>query len=225
MAVLLLLFAGSGCAALIYELVWFQLLQLMIGSSAISLSVLLCVYMGGLCLGSVALRRVAPVRQHPIRLYGWLELGIGALGILVLVALPVVGRIYIAGATPGVLGIFLRGFVAALCLLPPTILMGATLPAMAPEHARPDRSSHPRRCQDWPRAFRQIFLAAGRLVFHVFRRASGFGPRHAFGQAPLAVHIAYSVGEASIWRRLAGEARETWRRGLLPSGREGHHPS
>jgi hypothetical protein len=32
---LLLLFVGSGCAALIYEVVWFQLLQLVIGSSAV----------------------------------------------------------------------------------------------------------------------------------------------------------------------------------------------
>jgi hypothetical protein len=37
---LLLLFVGSGCAALIYEVVWFQLLQLSIGSSAVSLGVL-----------------------------------------------------------------------------------------------------------------------------------------------------------------------------------------
>ena len=32
---LLLLFVGSGCAALIYEIVWFQLLQLVVGSKAI----------------------------------------------------------------------------------------------------------------------------------------------------------------------------------------------
>ena len=38
---LVLLFVGSGCAALIYEIVWFQLLQLVIGSSAVSLGVLL----------------------------------------------------------------------------------------------------------------------------------------------------------------------------------------
>jgi hypothetical protein len=31
---LLLLFFGSGCAALIYEIVWFQMLQLVIGSWA-----------------------------------------------------------------------------------------------------------------------------------------------------------------------------------------------
>ena len=49
---LLVLFFGSGCAALIYEIVWFQLLQLVIGSSAVSLGVLLGTYMGGMCLGS-----------------------------------------------------------------------------------------------------------------------------------------------------------------------------
>src|SRR3954470_22224851 len=31
---LLLLFVGSGCAALIYEIVWFQLIELVIGSPA-----------------------------------------------------------------------------------------------------------------------------------------------------------------------------------------------
>src|ERR1035441_4935745 len=41
---LLVLFFGSGCAALIYEIVWFQLLQLVIGSSAVSLGILLGVF-------------------------------------------------------------------------------------------------------------------------------------------------------------------------------------
>jgi spermidine synthase len=39
------LLAASGCAALIYEIIWFQLLQLVIGSSAISLGLLLAAYM------------------------------------------------------------------------------------------------------------------------------------------------------------------------------------
>ena len=51
---LFLLFVGSGCAALIYEIVWFQLLQLIIGSSSISLGVLLGTFMGGMCLGQPA---------------------------------------------------------------------------------------------------------------------------------------------------------------------------
>ena len=59
---LLLLFVGSGCAALIYEVVWFQLLQLVIGSSAISLGVLLGTFMGGMCLGSLLLPRYVSAR-------------------------------------------------------------------------------------------------------------------------------------------------------------------
>src|SRR5579862_9402066 len=76
---LLLLMAGSGCAALIYEVVWLQLLQLVIGSSAVSLGLLLAAYMGGLCLGSAALPRLVSPRYHPLRVYGAIELGIGAL--------------------------------------------------------------------------------------------------------------------------------------------------
>src|ERR1700740_2134224 len=104
MSVLVLLFAAaSGCAALIYEIVWFQLLQLVIGSSAVSLGLLLAAYMGGLCLGSVLLSRVVSSQYHPLRVYALLEGGIGILGILALFAVPVVGRLYEAGATQGVL--------------------------------------------------------------------------------------------------------------------------
>ena len=57
--VLLILFAGSGCSALIYEIVWYQMLQLAIGSTAVSLGMLLATFMGGLCLGSIGCRACA----------------------------------------------------------------------------------------------------------------------------------------------------------------------
>jgi len=128
---LLVLFVGSGCAALIYEVVWFQLLELVIGSSAVSLGVLLGTYMGGMCLGSLALPRLIPPRRHPLRIYALLELGIGVMGIAVLLGVPWVGRLYVAGVGHGLAGILLRGVVCAVCLLPPTVLMGGTLPAIA----------------------------------------------------------------------------------------------
>src|SRR5512142_1982443 len=129
--ILLILFAGSGCAALIYEIVWFQLLQLAIGSSAVSLGALLGTFMGGMCLGSLLLPKKISTRHHPLRVYAYLELGIGALGLLVLWAIPVLDRVYAAVASIGLQGVFLRAVVAAICLLPPTLLMGASLPAMA----------------------------------------------------------------------------------------------
>ena len=128
---LLLLFIGSGCAALIYEVVWFQLLELVIGSSAVSIGVLLGTFMGGMCLGSLLLPRLTRPDAHPLRLYAWLELGIGLVGLIVLFAMPLVGGAYTAWAGTGVVGLLLRGVVAGICLLPPTMMMGATLPAMS----------------------------------------------------------------------------------------------
>lgn len=128
---LLALFAGSGCSALIYEIVWLQLLQLSIGSSAVSLAVLLGTYMGGMCLGSLALPRFVPARRHPLRVYAAIELGIGIFGAAVLYAVPPVVRLYAGGAGSGLPDILLRGLVCAVCLLPPTLLMGASLPAIA----------------------------------------------------------------------------------------------
>src|ERR1022692_2266475 len=126
---LLLLFAGSGCSALIYEIVWYQLLQLVIGSSAVSLGVLLATFMGGLCLGSLLLPRLKLGGQHPLRVYGKLELGIGACGILVLFLMPLVDSVYTSAVGHGMPAILLRAVVSGLCLLPPTFLMGASLPA------------------------------------------------------------------------------------------------
>ena len=128
---LVVLFVGSGCAALIYEIVWFQMLALSLGSSAISLAVLLGTFMGGMCLGSLLLPRFVDTRHHPVRVYAVLEAAIGVLGLVILFILPVAGGLYDAIGGPGIVGIAARGLIAAVCLLPPTLLMGATLPAIA----------------------------------------------------------------------------------------------
>ena len=128
---LLLLFLGGGACALIYEVVWFQLLELVIGSSAISLAVLLATFMGGMCVGSLAFPKFVPPGWHPLRVYAILELSIGIIGVLELFAIPLVGRLYSPAVGHGAAALALRAGVAGLCLLPPTILMGATLPAIA----------------------------------------------------------------------------------------------
>ncbi len=128
---LILLFGASGCAALIYEIVWFQMLGLVIGSSAISLAVLLGSFMGGMCIGCLALPRVVSAAHHPLRVYALIEGMIGVIGLAVLWGMPYVDSLYTAIAQGGTLGIVLRAVISALCLLPPTILMGATLPAIA----------------------------------------------------------------------------------------------
>jgi len=131
MPILLLLFVGSGCAALIYEIVWFQLLELVIGSSAISMGVLLGTFMGGMCLGSLLLPRVISPEIHPLKVYGLLEAGIGIIGVLVLIGVPLAGSLYTSFVGHGLTSIFLRAGICALCLIPPTLMMGATLPAIS----------------------------------------------------------------------------------------------
>jgi spermidine synthase len=115
LAIALLLSFGSGAAALIYEIVWFQLLELSVGATALSLAIILATFMGGMCLGSLLFPRVVPQRFHPFRIYAVIELSIAALGLLVLFAMPTAAS----------------GLAATLILLPPTLLMGATLPALA----------------------------------------------------------------------------------------------
>ncbi len=129
--VLFVLFVGSGCAALVYEVIWLQLLQLVIGSTAVSLGVLLGTFMGGMCLGSFLLPRLVSGRHHPLRVYAMLELGTGVLALGVLFGIPYVELAYSLYGGPGATGLLLRGIVAGVCLLPPSLLMGATLPAIA----------------------------------------------------------------------------------------------
>ena len=128
---MLALFVGSGCAALIYEIVWFQVLQLVIGSSAVSLAVLLGTFMGGMCAGSLLLARYVGRDQHPLLVYAKLEGLIGLVGVALIVLMPLVGRLYTAVDGGGPASVALRAIVSILLLLPPTILMGATLPAIA----------------------------------------------------------------------------------------------
>ena len=128
---LLLFFVASGCAALIYEVVWFHLLRLVVGASAVSLAIVLTSYMGGMCIGSLAFPRWVSPNHPPLRVYAYLEAGIAAFGIVLLVLLPLIGKLYLAIVGHGALGLVLRAVICLLCLLPPTILMGATLPAIA----------------------------------------------------------------------------------------------
>ena len=127
--ILLLLFAASGCAALIYEVVWYQRLQLIIGSTSISMGIVLATYMGGLCIGSLWLPR-RRWTQHPLRVYAGLEVGIAVFALLTLITLPLLNRLYVSAAGSGLGGMLMRGVLAGGCLLPPTILMGASLPAI-----------------------------------------------------------------------------------------------
>ena len=96
-----------------------------------SLAVLLGAFMGGMFAGSLLLPRHISPAKHPLRMFAALEAAIGGCGALLIVVMPLVGRLYTAMDGGGPSSIVLRALASLLLLLPPAMLMGATLPAMS----------------------------------------------------------------------------------------------
>ena len=68
----------SGATGLVYEVIWVRLTGLVFGNTSLAISTVLGAFMAGLALGSWKLGRKADRAQNPLRVYGLLELGIGA---------------------------------------------------------------------------------------------------------------------------------------------------
>lgn len=122
------LFFLSGFSALVYETVWTRRLILLFGATIHSASAVLAAFMTGFALGSALGAVLVRRSRQPLRLYGYLELGIAAWAAvfpLVLGAYPVLAE---TGAlSPRVLGLVLT-FVS---VLPAAVLMGATFPVLS----------------------------------------------------------------------------------------------
>ena len=127
------LFLLSGFSGLVYELVWIRLLSHLLGGTTFAISTVLAAFMGGLALGSFYFGRRIDANPQPLRLYAWLELGIVVGGGLVPVLIHLLQPLYVAAAhtLPGPALGLLRVLVAMLLILPPTILMGGTLPVLS----------------------------------------------------------------------------------------------
>ena len=84
-----------------------------------------------MCLGCLALPRLVSDGVIPCASDALIEFSIGVIGIAVLWCMPYVDQVYIAIARGGSFGIVFCAVISGICLLPPTVLMGATLPAIA----------------------------------------------------------------------------------------------
>ncbi len=136
-----LLFLFSGATSLVYEVIWLRQLILIFGSTQFATSTILSTFMGGLALGAfVAGRWLGRSSSPPLRIYGWLEIGIGlyALTVPFLFASlsPIYRALWNAGASESFTLLSLAKFAGiAVVLLPPTVLMGASLPVLSREIA------------------------------------------------------------------------------------------
>src|SRR5262245_4276215 len=133
--ILYALFFVSGFAALIYEVTWVRSLGLVFGASHLAVTIVLSVYMAGLALGSLLFGRRIDAVASPLRLYGWLELGVGAFAVVFLGLLSIYPWAYgplarLAETNRIWLSVVRVGF-AAMAMIVPATLMGGTLPAMS----------------------------------------------------------------------------------------------
>jgi spermidine synthase len=125
----------SGVAALLYEVVWTRYLGVTFGHTVHAITTVLAVYMGGLALGSALAGAVADRTRHPLRLYGLLEAAIGLYCLATPILFGAADAVYLWAhrlLRPGPAGAAgLHLVISAALLLPPTTLMGATLPILA----------------------------------------------------------------------------------------------
>ena len=124
------LFFFSGASALIYQVLWLRMLALVLGVTVYAASTVLASFMAGLAVGSAVAGRIADRVRRPLAWFGAAELLIAATAVSSPLALDLIGSLYVslaAGRTAPALALA-RVVCSALVLLPPTILMGATLP-------------------------------------------------------------------------------------------------
>ena len=106
------------------------MLALVLGVTVYAASTVLASFMAGLAIGSAVAGRIADRVRRPLAWFGAAELLIAATAVASPFALDLIGSLYVslaAGRTAPALAVA-RIVCSALVLLPPTILMGATLP-------------------------------------------------------------------------------------------------
>lgn len=120
-----LLFFASGATALVYEVLWMRRLGLVLGGSALSVTLTLTAFMAGLALGAAIVARLPVLGgAASLRAYAGLELGAAVWALafpwLLHLGQPVLGW---GPAGPSLLALGL--------MLPPATLLGATWPVVA----------------------------------------------------------------------------------------------
>lgn len=135
LALLLLLFFGSGACGLTYQVLWLRHLSLVFGVTVYAASTVLAAFMAGLAIGSALAGRLIARCSRPLRLFAAAEILIGLSALATPAALDAATALYarLHHLTPESLAILTlaRLLTSLIVLLPPTILMGLTLPVLS----------------------------------------------------------------------------------------------
>src|ERR1700733_6774351 len=143
---LLAIFVVSGFTGLIYESVWSQYLKLLLGHAAYAQTVVLAIFMGGMALGSWLVSRYSAWLRRLLWSYLLVEAVIGVLGIFFHRAFVTTTDLSFARVIPALPpGWVINAYkcaLAALLVLPQSVLLGLTFPLISGGIIRqwPDRA-------------------------------------------------------------------------------------
>lgn len=135
---------ASGFAGLAYQIVWTQQSTLWLGHESAAVLAVVAAFFGGLAFGALLLGSRIERSSHPARWYAGCEMVIALWSVaLVLLLAPITsGLLALIGPQPSALWHWCVSFSGTfLLLLPATMAMGGTLPAME----RVLASMHPQR--------------------------------------------------------------------------------
>ncbi len=128
--VLLLACFLSGAASLFFEVLWTRAFSLILGSTTQAAALVFAAFLTGLALGAWLFGKLSAHLRDPLRTYALLEVGIAfvalATGLLLHYQADNIGAVLGVGSTRYLWAFFL----ALLMVLPPTLLMGGTLPVL-----------------------------------------------------------------------------------------------
>ncbi|HET9326878.1 MAG TPA: fused MFS/spermidine synthase [Candidatus Eisenbacteria bacterium] len=127
----------SGAVSLVYQVLWMRELGLLFGNTAQAGATTLTAFFLGLALGGFAAGKIAPRLGNPLRAYGWIEIGVAVTAVAYFGLMSLYGAIVPAlfrslGSRPE-LFLLAKFGLGILVLLPPSCLIGATLPLVG-EH-------------------------------------------------------------------------------------------
>jgi predicted membrane-bound spermidine synthase len=131
---LTLVFVVSGAAGLIYESIWSRYLSLLVGHSAYAQIIVLVIFLGGMSLGALLVGERSERLRQPLLTYAGVEAAVGVIGLLFNYAYLDISDLAYDTIFPTLAGgwllVIVKWIVAAVMILPQSILLGMTFPLM-----------------------------------------------------------------------------------------------
>lgn len=128
----LICFFLSGFTGIVYEICWIRKSSLVFGNTIFAVSTVVSLFFCGLAIGSYLFGRLSLKESRPVRLYSFLEIGVGFFAVFTILLFNMLQNLYTAFYPLVYENFFIlsliRFLLITIIVLPPAVLMGGTLP-------------------------------------------------------------------------------------------------